>query len=51
MIDYLLKKICAKCAVEKDVADFGIDKQKKDGITSHCKKCKQLYTHLCVITF
>ena len=42
MTDYLLKKICAKCAVEKDVADFGVDKQKKDGITSHCKKCKQL---------
>jgi hypothetical protein len=42
MIDCPLKKICAKCAVEKDVADFGVDKQKKDGITSHCKKCKQL---------
>lgn len=42
MNDYLLKKICTKCNIEKDIASFGIDKQKKDGITSHCKECKQI---------
>jgi len=41
MTDYLLKKICTKCTVEKDVADFGVDKRKKDKITSHCKECKR----------
>jgi len=39
MTDYLLKKICTKCNIEKDIASFGIDKQKKYGIASHCKEC------------
>jgi len=42
MIDYLLKKICTKCGIEKDIASFGVDKQKKDGIVSHCKECCRL---------
>jgi len=41
-VDYILKKTCTKCTVEKDVADFGVDKRKKDGITSHCKECNRL---------
>lgn len=41
MIDYLLKKICTKCNIEKDIVSFGVDKQKKDGVASCCKECKR----------
>jgi hypothetical protein len=41
MIDYLLKKICTKCNIEKGIVSFGVDKQKKDGVASCCKECKQ----------
>ena len=39
MRDYLLKKTCTKCKAEKDIQNFGVDKQKKDGVSSHCKEC------------
>lgn len=34
------KKTCTKCGVEKDSSDFYSDKGKRDGLTSHCKKCR-----------
>jgi len=33
------KKKCSKCRKTKSVSDFFMDKQKKDGLTSSCKKC------------
>ena len=42
MIDYLQVKSCTKCLLKKDILDFGVDKQKKDGRSSHCKCCKRL---------
>lgn len=42
MTDYLLKlKNCTKCLLDKDISEFGVDKQKKDGASSHCKLCKK----------
>ncbi len=33
------KVICAKCKLEKTRDDFYIDRNKKNGLGSHCKKC------------
>jgi hypothetical protein len=33
-------KVCNKCNLEKQITDFYKDKQKKDGLTSICKICK-----------
>lgn len=33
-------KTCTKCKETKFVSEFYRDKQKKDGLTSHCKSCK-----------
>jgi hypothetical protein len=33
-------KKCTKCGESKLVEKFGSDKSKKDGLHSHCKKCK-----------
>jgi len=33
-------KVCSKCNEEKKVCEFYKDKQKKDGLTSTCKICK-----------
>jgi hypothetical protein len=36
-------KVCSKCKEEKEVCEFRVDKQKKDGLYSSCKLCcKQL---------
>jgi hypothetical protein len=32
-------KTCTKCKVEKELHEFSKDKQKKDGLTLHCKVC------------
>ena len=32
-------KTCTKCLKSKQNNEFNIDKQKKDGLTSHCKLC------------
>lgn len=32
-------KICTKCKIEKDISDFGIKKECKDGLNWECKKC------------
>lgn len=36
----IIKKLCTKCKVEKDSAEFSVDKTKIDGLYSQCKKCK-----------
>ena len=42
MIDYLLvNRTCTKCLSEKDISEFGVDKQKKDGVSSHCRECRK----------
>jgi len=33
-------KKCTKCKIEKPLTEFYKDKQKKDGLSPHCKKCK-----------
>ena len=33
-------KCCSKCKKIKPLIDFGNDKSKKDGLSSHCKECK-----------
>ena len=38
-------KVCSKCKVEKQVCEFYKDKQKKDGLTSTCKICKNNKGH------
>ena len=35
----VVMKICLKCLTEKELAEFGKDKQKKDGINPYCKSC------------
>jgi len=32
-------KTCSKCNENKDLSEFGIDRQKKHGLSSHCKEC------------
>jgi hypothetical protein len=32
-------RYCNKCNREKDKSEFGIDKQKKDGLCPYCKEC------------
>jgi len=34
-----LTKICKQCNEEKDINDFSINREKKDGHASKCKKC------------
>ena len=34
-------KTCSKCKESKPLLDFYVDKQKKDGISSHCKLCNK----------
>ena len=46
MTDYLLRKTCTKCSLLKDLSEFGVDKNKKDGISSHCKECKKEQSRL-----
>jgi hypothetical protein len=33
-------KICTKCGEEKELSEFGIHKQKKDGLYPSCKQCR-----------
>ena len=35
-------KTCKKCNNVKLLSEFGIDKQKKDGLTSYCRDCRSL---------
>jgi 5-methylcytosine-specific restriction endonuclease McrA len=39
-----MSKVCTKCGDEKPFSLFYKDAQKKDGISSSCKKCNQLAT-------
>lgn len=35
----VIMKICLKCLIEKELSEFGKDKQKKSGISTYCKAC------------
>lgn len=35
-------KICTKCNCEKELIEFGKNKNNKDGLSFYCKKCKNL---------
>lgn len=39
----MIKKVCSKCHVEKDISEFRKDRTKKDGYYSSCKECKLIY--------
>lgn len=43
-------KTCTKCKIEKDIKEFYSDKQKKDGLSSHCKNCKNVVIKQYTIT-
>jgi len=34
-------KKCAKCKTEKEISDFGENKQTKDGKNYNCKQCER----------
>ena len=34
-------KICSKCGVEKNICEFYLDRQKKNGLSSDCKVCRK----------
>lgn len=36
-------KVCSKCKIAKDVAQFSKSKIAKDGVRSECKQCNRLY--------
>jgi hypothetical protein len=36
-------KVCSKCGIEKSLAEFSKDKQKKDGLRCSCKECVKKY--------
>lgn len=38
-----MKKICAKCGIEKDVGEFYKDSSTKDGLHIQCKACVKAY--------
>ena len=42
MTDAKTVKTCTKCLSEKDILDFGVDMQKRGGVSSHCKECKKI---------
>ena len=35
-------KICSKCNISKELDNFGISKQSKDGLNSICKECRNI---------
>ena len=39
-------KICSKCYIEKDLADFGKKITNKDGLQSRCKECRKIQMRL-----
>lgn len=39
----LQTKTCTKCGKEKDLESFYRDSGKKDGLSSHCKSCRNAY--------
>jgi len=40
-----MKKICKRCQVEKDIADFYVHKQMEDGYLNFCKECVKKRVH------
>lgn len=41
---YIMKQICKKCNIEKDLYDFNIDKKAKSGHINMCKLCFKEYS-------
>ena len=39
-----MKKICSKCKIEKNLNEFGKDKNTKDGLRYICKECANGYS-------
>lgn len=35
-------KKCSRCGEEKELCEFGVDRQKRDGLMSYCKRCKKI---------
>ena len=35
-------KVCKECNIEKEINDFHSNKNMKDGLLNHCKKCVYL---------
>jgi hypothetical protein len=35
----MLKKICCKCKIEKDISEFGKSSKSRDGFHYSCKEC------------
>jgi len=40
MTTVILSKACTKCGEAKELSEFSSDKQKRDGLASHCKSCR-----------
>ena len=38
--DKIMMRKCTKCKIEKPFTEFAIDKSKKSGLASNCKKCR-----------
>jgi hypothetical protein len=38
----MLTKVCPSCNTEKDISNFGKDKQTKSGYKCHCKSCRSI---------
>lgn len=43
MPELMIAKVCTKCSLEKSVADFSRNKNKKDGLQGVCKSCERAY--------
>lgn len=37
-----MKKRCSRCRLEKDIAEFGKNRSRKDGFHPQCKSCKSV---------
>ena len=35
----MIRKVCSKCGVEKELCEFGVVSKNKDGYRSYCKEC------------
>jgi len=36
-------KFCKHCGTYKDLSEFGLNKNKKDGLDNYCKSCRSSY--------
>lgn len=40
-----MSKKCGRCQIEKDVAEFGKNKSRADGLVQYCKSCVKQIQH------